>query len=146
MTEDTLETPALDLDGLIAEASKGDATDWALIEENLKKLDLAEDYVIWSTNIGLMDANDGVRDLAATILDISAHPLTPEGAMKVQMIMANDPYHIVRYRLAIALYQRGFEHIGILHMMSEAQADPDVGELARKVWAKHKETENSPTH
>jgi hypothetical protein len=145
MNEPTLEAPALDLDGLIAEAHKGPDIDWTLIEESIKKLNPGEDYVVWATNIGLEDPNQDVRDLAATILNISAYPFEPERTERLIEKMANEEYNIVKYRLAIALCQRDVEHIGVLHVMAEAMMNPDVGDLAREVWNEKKAKENEQT-
>ena len=108
--------------------------DWDFVDKNINDGHLTSERINWAVNTGLSDENNNIRDFAATLLDKSDYPLISDNTEKLKKIMANDLYHIVRYRLAIALYKRGDKSSEVQQMMLEAQNDPDVGDLARKFF------------
>ncbi|MFH0804103.1 MAG: hypothetical protein V1896_00690 [Candidatus Zambryskibacteria bacterium] len=117
----------------LVEAAKNN--DWGFVDENINESHLSYEYTVWAIKDGLLDKDRNVRDLAATILDKSNEQLDPEDAKEVERIMLRETYHIVIYRLAIALYKRGIRNTAIERLMSEAKDDPDVGDLAKSFLA-----------
>lgn len=112
----------------LTEAARNE--DWNFVDGHINSSHLTREQIDWALSIGLVDEDKNIRDLAATLLDRSDEPLKPEEVEKLERIMAEDSYHIVRYRIAIALYKRGNRNLAVKQMMSEAKDDPDVGELA----------------
>lgn len=76
--------------------------------------------------------NRNIRDLAATILDRSKLSISAADTEALRTVMADKmEYHIVRYRIAIALYQRDKSLPDVRAMVQEAANDPDVGPEAK---------------
>jgi len=113
----------------LVEAAKNE--DWDFVDGNINESHLTREQVDWVLQKGIYDEDQNVRDLAATILDRSDESLSQEEAEKVEKVMAEDSYHIVKYRLTIALYKRGYKTPIVEKMMSESKEDPDVGGLAK---------------
>jgi hypothetical protein len=103
---------------------------WEFVDENINESHLTRVQVDWALDMGLGDEDKNIRDLAATLLDKSNEALNPEEMEKLEKIMTEDSYHIVQYRIAIALYKRGNRNPLVVQMMKDAREDPDVGELA----------------
>jgi hypothetical protein len=104
---------------------------WDFVDANLEPF-LDKARFEWALEM-LKDQNRNTRDLAATILNRTTFTLS-DAEQKVLIEQMSDlrEYHIVRYRLAVALCQRGNRDPQVLAVMEEAYKDPDVGELARK--------------
>ena len=119
------------LEQLIAEAER---ENWELIGPWITEA-VSTKHIAWAKSKnkeeGLLHMSAGVRDLAANFLDESDALLTEEEQEWFVEHMMHDPYHIVRYRLAIALYKRGNRSAEVVDMMQEATNDPEVGELAK---------------
>jgi len=113
----------------LIEAAKNN--DWNFVDENINESHLTYEHIVWAIKDGLLNKDLNVRDLAATILDRSGEPLDSEDAKEIEKIMLRETYHIVIYRLAIALYKRGIRNTAIERLMSEAKDDLDVGDLAK---------------
>ncbi len=105
--------------------------EWDIVDKNLEGYNFSDEDMSWAIGIGLFDKDQNIRDLAATILDKSDIEISPEEAKALQRIMVGDPYHIVKYRLAIALFKRNYKTVAVKHMMDKAKDDPDVGGLVR---------------
>jgi hypothetical protein len=114
------------LEDFIREAKKENWTDIDLWMTEA----IATSCLGWAMKDGLVDDNDGVRDLAATFLDESDAPLGQNDQAVLADKMAVDDYHIVRYRLAVALYKRGNRNPKVVEMMERALEDSDIGPLA----------------
>lgn len=104
--------------------------DWDFVDGNINESHLTRTQINWALDMGLGDEDKNIRDLAATLLDKSDESLNPEEVQKLENIMTEDSYHIVQYRIAIALYKRGNRNPLVVQMMKDAREDPDVGELA----------------
>lgn len=115
------------LEQLIEAAQK---ENWDFVDGHINNSHLTSEPINWALNIGLYIEDQNVRDLAATLLDRSDEEIKPEDVEKLQKIMVEDSYHIVRYRVAVALYKRGNRNSVVEQMMQEAKNDPDVGDLA----------------
>ena len=105
--------------------------DWDFVDANISESHLSREQINWALEKGLRDVDQNIRDLAATLLDKSNEELSQEEIENLEKIMTGDSYHIVRYRLAVALYKRGDMKPIVVQMMQEAKNDPDVGELAK---------------
>ncbi len=128
-----MDNKRMTLSELIELAKQDTPEAWEIIDRALKAYKPAPDFLFW-VRWGARGATvDGVRDLAASILMASDEPLDEAGQVVIERWMAEDTYHIVRYRLAVALYQRGIRTDAVVAMMEEASNDSDVGELARNV-------------
>ncbi|OHA20147.1 MAG: hypothetical protein A2836_00945 [Candidatus Taylorbacteria bacterium RIFCSPHIGHO2_01_FULL_45_63] len=107
---------------------------WQFVDENISESYLTEKYIRWALTEGLFDADPNIRDLAATILNMSDTPLNPPDIKTLEAVLEDDPYHIVRFRVAIALYKRKRQTPLVLRVMEQAKSDPDVGELVRRYF------------
>ncbi len=103
---------------------------WEWVDKNLNDGDITPDDILWATTTGIKDASKDIRDLAATYLTTSVLPLALEDERKLVRVMLTDPYHIVQYRLAIALYKRGNRIVEVVNMFQKALDDEDVGRVA----------------
>jgi hypothetical protein len=112
----------------LLEAAKRE--DWDFVDANISSEHLTLERLQWAKREGLVDADQNVRDFAATLLDESDAVLDKVDQAWLAGQMAEDDHPIVRYRLAIALYKRGNRSPEVVAMMKEASKDPDVGELA----------------
>ena len=115
------------LEQLIESAQK---ENWGFVDDHINNSHLSGEPIIWALNIGLHNEDQNIRDLAATLLDISDEEIDQKNIEKLEKIMVEDSYHIVRYRIAIALYKRGNRNSVVEQMIQEAKDDPDVGKLA----------------
>lgn len=127
--ENNMEQKIVSLNELIDAAKR---EDWDFVDGNINESHLSREQIDWALKIGLADTDDNVRDLAATLLDRSDEVLGEEEVGALEKQMAEDSYHIVRFRIAIALYKRGDRNDAVAEIMNEAKNDPDVGELASK--------------
>jgi hypothetical protein len=110
---------------------KAKAGEWNFVDANISHFTGPKD-VEWSVLKGLYEDNRDVRDLASTILIESEEDLHPEEIRKLKLKMMNDPYHIVRLRLAVALWKRRERTVDVRSKMAKARLDPDVGPTAEK--------------
>ena len=106
--------------------------DWTWVDSNLKDEEILPDDIHWATTKGLNDANDSIRDLAATYLNVSGMGLDEGAAAKVRTKMRSDPYQVVRHRCAVALWRRGYCDREVQDAFAVALADPEVEPTARK--------------
>ena len=125
--ESDMEQNNTTLEQLIKAARK---EDWSFVDGHINNSHLTGEPINWALSAGLAHEDQNIRDLAATLLDRSDEPFNPTDIENLKRIMADDPYHIVRYRVAIALYKRGSRNPAVEQMMLEAENDPDVGGLA----------------
>jgi hypothetical protein len=105
---------------------------WDFVDQHLKDEDLTDENIEWAARVGLIDADDNVADLAASVLMVSNKNLGVFYEAAARAWMEDHEYNIVRYRLAMALYKRGDRYPETLAVMNEATADKDVGELAQE--------------
>ncbi len=122
------------LQPLIELAERDEPEDWEVIEEELQFPQYHTPEVItWAAYDGLEEnVSDNLRHLAARILEHTAKlvELGFDQKSRVHQRMLEDRYHIVRFRLAFALNNRGDNSADVVRFMLEAMKDPDVGELA----------------
>ena len=104
--------------------------DWKFVDEKINEFKFTEAVMGWAIHQGLQNEDQNIRDLAATLLDKSPLPIDSAFKESLKKQMTADSYHIVRFRLAIALYKRGDRSPEVTAMMTEAKKDSDVGELA----------------
>ena len=104
--------------------------DWDFVDGNINISHLTGEPIVWALKDGLVDQDQNIRDLAATLLDKSDEEINIDDIKRLEDIMTSDSYHIVQYRIAIALYKRGDRNQSVLQKMQSAKNDPDVGELA----------------
>ncbi len=128
MKEDMEQNKLVTFDELLRAAQK---EEWDFVNENINASHYTEERLRWALDKGLFDPDQNIRDLAVTLFDESETPLAVVDVEKLKQAMS-DPYHIVRYRAAIALYKRGHRSPSIEQVMQEAKKDPDVGELASR--------------
>ena len=132
MSTTTMTSTKTTFEDLLAAAKR---KDWAFVDEHIGGF-IKMNEVLWALNHGLIDSEYNIRDLAATILDESEVRLPgPTISQQLEAQMQTDPYPIVCFRLAVALWKRGYHTDAVMAKMREALADPDVGETARK-WEK----------
>ena len=93
---------------------------------------IATSHICWATVPGLLDTRRTVRELAATFLHESEAFIEHVDQISLVERMLKDEYHVVRYRLAVALYKRGNREPEVLQMMRGAASDPFVGDLAKR--------------
>jgi hypothetical protein len=119
---------ALDFDGVRAAALH---EQWDVVDKNLEPL-LNKELFEWALQALRKDQNRNTRDLAATILDRTTFRVSrSERQFLVAQMMDRTEYHIVRFRLAIALFQRNIRVPRVMKTMVQASKDPDLGERAR---------------
>lgn len=109
---------------------------WEAIDELLPKLEIDEGVVDWIFEDGLKDQDGDVRDLAVSILNVhDSVSLDDPQKDYLLKIMEEDTYHIVKYRSAIALFQRNIQddYPSVQEKVTEALGDPDLGDLAQQV-------------
>ena len=85
------------------------------------------------------DLSDEERDFTATVLMMASVPFSHKEMLAIKKKMAEDPYNIVQYRLAMALYKRDDRSEEVLRMMHESDNNPDTGELSREMRHHHLE-------
>ncbi len=120
----------------IANAAKREQ--WEFVDANFE-IFLTKDRFEWALMVLRKnpDQNRNTRDLAATILNRTTFKFTPdEQAVLIAHMLDTAEYHIVRYRIAVALYQRNIRPPEVLQMMEEARKDSDVGDLAQEALSK----------
>jgi hypothetical protein len=105
--------------------------DWPFVDARMEEFAKLMKNVTWAMRTGLRDKDQNVRDLAATILDRSDCPILQKNCQSLEFQMQGDGYHIVRFRLAIALWKRNYRPKTVEAMMRNAMSDPDVGEAAK---------------
>ena len=114
---------------LIVAAQRGD---WELVDFQIVHAEhQTEERIAWAHNEGLSSSDQNIRDLAATLLDESDAELPQETLDRLEQLMKSDPHHIVRFRLAIALWKRRVRSEAVREMMEAAKVDEDVGSEAR---------------
>ena len=106
--------------------------DWDFVDNNLN-VEVANCMLYHAIEEDLFDRDDNVRELAAIILVISDTKLSARQLSIIESRVLADEYHIVRFRLAIALYKRGVRVRLVVTAVEEAEHDPDVGEIAKAV-------------
>ena len=105
--------------------------EWGFVDTHIgEHVGLKE--TMWAVDQGLHDPDQNVRDLAATILDESEGHFGPAIMETLEAQMRADTHHIVRLRLAVALWKHGRQTDEVRSMMDAALADPDVGSTAHK--------------
>jgi hypothetical protein len=118
-------------------AYRGGDGDWEAIDAELVTLTYNTPEVItWALGYGLEHQNPNLRNLAVTILnhydDVS---LSPNDQESVGRRMKYDQHDVVRYRCALALYQRGSREVKVLRTLKKGRGHKGVGELIR-TWVK----------
>ena len=106
---------------------------WDFVDKNLEPFLTRENFA-WALEElqKNKEQNRNIRDLAATILDRTDFLISHQDFRNLMKQMLDRmEYHIVRFRVAIALYKRGNRDLEVATMMEEASKDPDVGELAK---------------
>lgn len=102
------------------------------VEANLNDTDIVRADIRWAIDVGLRHENKDVRNLAASYLMVSCLFIKAEDERTLVQVMLQDKYHIVQYRLAVAIYTQGRRQPEVVSMFAKACADPDVGPDARK--------------
>lgn len=108
-----------------------------------------EDVVMWSC-LYLNDSNPNVRDLAATVLQKYNIPKELWDKLSEDIIvekMIKDDHNPVRYRLAIALAEKGFKPTykdAIVKLLSTAVSDKYVGDKVKDEAKSALEKINTP--
>ncbi len=107
--------------------------DWYFVDNNLS-VELANKYLncVFSD---LFDTDDDVRDLVAIIFFVSDKPIDTRVCLMLESRLLSDEYSIVRYRIAMGLYKRGYRSCLVKSAVEFATTDPDVGCLAREVMS-----------
>jgi len=116
-----------DLDQLIQYAK---AENWEAMDALIPQVCNDEDFIQWSINSGLKDADDNVRDLAVSILEKSTHILNENIVDFLENLMQMDKNIYVQFRAAFTLFNRGIRSEAVMSRMHEALIDPDVKEIA----------------
>ena len=115
---------------LLAVAKKGK---WDDVDRHLNPKIISVKDFIWAENEGIRDTDQEVRDFAATTLIVGGKRYAIDLAKQSVLtdLMMKEPYHIVQYRLAVALYVQRNRYPFVTQMFNKALADPDVGPVAR---------------
>jgi hypothetical protein len=129
---DVPDTPVLPLrfNVILAAARRAD---WKFVDTLIGRYNNLQS-VMWAIDHGLTDVqDDSVRDLAATILSESTVPIPQQCIEQIERAMLNDSYNVVRYRLAIALYERGYhKDRKVSETVQQAARHPDLYDRAVK--------------
>jgi hypothetical protein len=105
---------------------------WDVVDAGLNNENITPDDFLWANIKGVKHIDDNVRDFSATVMMVSDLPIN-EGLQNIlREQMMTDSYHIVRFRLAMALYKRGDRSTETMAVMQEAKEDKDVGEIANE--------------
>lgn len=117
----------ISLEGLI-DAAK--AEDWGTVDENLPKMADKPGVISWSSEKGLDDEDENIKDLSVSIWEAASEEMPEEIGAKLKEMMVNDEGVYVRFRSAFALFKHGNRNPGVIEKIKEALEDKDVKEIA----------------
>ncbi len=94
---------------------------------------LTRQGVHWAIETGL-DADEDIRNLAAIVLSRCAFGHSLNYVRVIKAKLETESCLVIRYRLAIALWQRGERRAPVRQQVLAAMEDSNVGRLAREVF------------
>ncbi len=124
-----MESPIMRQANLRELQSAATREDWDFVDTHLTGLSNDPKALDWSTNKGLTDEDDNLRDLAVSLLEKSSAELKPDITKKLlELFEDKNPY--VGFRSAFALFSHGDRSPEVLAKIHEAVLDEEVREIA----------------
>lgn len=120
------------LKSVLTHARKNTDSGWKFVDSHIAKLAAEPAVLAWVYGqfTGLRDKNRHVRDVAASVLELSVGNFKEKDL--VTRIMLSDPNVYVRYRLAFAHARRSIRSDAIDKLLKAATTDKAVSEIAKR--------------
>jgi len=109
-------------------AESGKDADWEQIDAEIPKICNNPLYLERCGKL-INNENEGVRDLAVSILEKTKH-LTGRNKKMLSILMKTDPNNYVKYRSAFALAAHGDMSNKIKNVLEQAKGDEATAEIA----------------